>query len=186
MIPAGTVLFHVPLDDDDVSTIGDLKTKLGAAVNLAIIWNTAEGRAEGRWDSNSDDVMVDGDLGIVLVMGAEASVTFTGDAWDGGTSMISLQSGTNVIGLPVNDARVENVSDIAELFASGVVASVLVSADNDFKSVDGEDDTDDGPVMGDAGYLVTASRADTAALIGSGWSDEAASAAPNRTRWIQC
>ena len=176
MIPAGTVLFHVPLDDDDVSTVGDLKTKLGAAVNLAIIWNTAE----GRWDSNSDDVMVDGDLGIVLVMSAEASVTFTGDAWDGGTSMISLQSGTNVIGLPVNDPRVENVSDIAELFASGVVASVLVSADNDFKSVDGEDDTDDGPVMGDAGYLVTASRADTAALIGSGWSngDDAASAAP--------
>ena len=88
-IPAGTVLFHVPLDDDDVSTIGDLKTKLGAAVNLAIIWNTAE----GRWDSNSDDVMVDGDLGIVLVMSAEVSVTFTGDSWGGttGTSMISLQ-----------------------------------------------------------------------------------------------
>ena len=173
MIPAlTTVLFHVPLNDADISTVGDLKTKIGDAVNLVIVWN----HAESRWDSNSDDVMVTADLGVVLVMSDEASVTFEGDAWGGGASAINLQVGTNVIGLPVNDSRVVNVSDIAGLFPAGVVGSVL---DAGLTAVDGKADPDDGPVAGDAGYLVTASTTATVALIGSGWSNGAdAAAAP--------
>ena len=85
--------------------------------------------------------------------------------------------GTNVIGLPINDSRVVNVSDIAGLFTAGVVGTVLNAAT---VAVSGADDPDDGPVAGDAGYLVTASQRDTAALIGDGWSngDDAAGAAP--------
>ena len=173
MIPAlTTLLFHVPLNDADISTVGDLKTKIGDAVNLVIVWN----HAESRWDSNSDDVMVTADLGVVLVMSDEVSVTFEGDAWGGGASAINLQVGTNVIGLPVNDSRVVNVSDIAGLFPAGVVGSVL---DAGLTAVDGKADPDDGPVAGDAGYLVTASTTATVALIGSGWSNGAdAAAAP--------
>ena len=84
--------------------------------------------------------------------------------------------GTNVIGLPVNDSRVVNVSDIAGLFTAGVVGTVLNAAT---LAVSGPDDPDDMPVSGDAGYLVTASQRDTAALIGSGWSNgNGAGAAP--------
>ena len=100
MIPAGqTVLFHVPLDDDDVSTVGDLKEMLGDAVNLAIIWNAAE----SRWDSNTDDLVITADLGLVLSMNAEATVTFKGDAWGNGVSAIELKAGRNIIGLPLKE-----------------------------------------------------------------------------------
>ena len=177
MIPAGTSLFHVPLDDDDISTVGALKTELGAAVNFALVLDSTSG-----WDSRSDDVAITADLGIVLSMNAEASVTFTGDAWGGGTSTISLSAGDNLIGLPINDPRVTNVSDIAGLFGSGVVQSIVVAtgdSSNPFVVVIAAGDAGNGPVMGDAGYLVKASTAGTAALIGSAWTNSAGtSAAP--------
>ena len=175
MIPAGTVLFHVPLNDDDVSTVGDLKTMLGDAVNHATIIEST-----GRLNTRSDEVAITADLGILLSMNAEATVTFKGDAWGGGTSTISLHVGTNVIGLPVNDPRVTNVSDIAGLFGSDVVTSVIVAVDDGFKVVIAAGDPGDGPVMGDVGYWVTAASAATAPVIGTGWSNsgDAASAAP--------
>ena len=173
MLPTGTFLFHVPLDDADITTVADLKEKIGDTVNLVLFWNSAE----SRWDSNSDDVMVTADLGLVLNMSAETPVIFEGDSWGGttGTSMLTLEAGPNLIGLPVNDSRVVNVSDIAELFPAGVVASVLNSG---LTAVDGADDPDDGPVAGDEAYLVTASTGDTVPLAGSGWSngDDAAAA----------
>ena len=164
-IPAGTSLFHVPLDQEGLDTVGDLKAMLGDAANLAIV---SEG---GSWNSRSDDVMITADLGLVLVMNAAKTVTFEGDAWGGGTSMITLAAGANLIGLPVNDPRVTNVSDIMGLFASGVVGSIIVSVDGDFQAVAAAGASGDGPVMGDAAYLVTATTAGTAAVLGKGWTN---------------
>ena len=92
-------------------------------------------------------------------MSAEATVTFDGDTWDGGTSTISLSAGANLIGLPISDPRVDHVSDIAGLFAANVVSTVFVSTDDGFKIGRCPGDAGDGPVMGDAAYLVTASAA---------------------------
>ena len=109
-------------------------------------------------------------------MGSAATYTFEGAAWDGGASMISLQVGPNLIGLPVNDPRVTNVSDIAGLFTEGVVSNIVISTDDGFKLVS---DTNDAAVMGDAAYLVTASEAGTATLLGDGWTySDMAGAAP--------
>ena len=174
MIPGGqTVLFHVPLDDDDVSTVGDLKEMLGDAVNLAIIWNAAE----SRWDSNTDDLVITADLGLILSMNAEATVTFEGDAWGNGVSVIELKAGRNIIGLPLKDASVTKVSDL--LTALGV-DSVTVSTNGGFVAVAAAGDPGgDDPVMGDAAYLVTSAADKTVPVLGSGWSDgDAASAAP--------
>ena len=171
MIPAGISLYHVPLDVADISTVADLKMKLGDAVNLVTVYD----HATGSWNSRSDDVMITADLGLVLSMGSATPLTLEGEAWDGGASMISLQAGTNLIGLPVNDPRVTNVSDIASLFDEGVVTSVIRSTDDGFELVS---DTMDSAVMGDAAYLVTASAAGTATLLGDGWTYEMASSAP--------
>ena len=174
MIPAGqTVLFHVPLDDDDVSTVGDLKEMLGDAVNLAIIWNAAE----SRWDSNTDDLAITADLGLILSMNAEATVTFKGDAWGNGVSAIELKAGRNIIGLPLKDASVTKVSDL--LTALGV-DSVTVSTNGGFVAVAAAGDPGgDDPVMGDAAYMVTSAADKTVPVLGSGWSNGgAASAAP--------
>ena len=164
-IPAGMSLFHVPLDQEGLDTVGNLKAMLGDAAGLVIV---SEG---GSWNSRSDDVMITADLGLVLVMNAAKTVTFEGDAWGGGTSMITLAAGSNLIGLPVNDSRVTNVSDIMGLFASGVVGSIIVSVDGDFQAVTAAGASGDGPVMGDAAYLVTATTAGTAAVLGKGWTN---------------
>ena len=174
-IPTGLSLFHVPLDVDGLDTVGDLKTLLGDAVTNAIVYDSAA----GSWNSRSDAVAITSSLGIILSMSAEATVTFDGDTWDGGTSTISLSAGANLIGLPVSDPRVINVSNIAGLFTANVVLTVIVSTDDGFKSVGAAGDAGDGPVMGDAAYLVTASAAGNAVLIGEGWTNSAGtSAAP--------
>ena len=172
MIPAGTSLFHVPLDVEGLDTIGDLKAKIGSAVVNAIV------HTSGSWDARADDMPITGGLGIVLVMSAEASVTFEGDAWGGGTSTLSLGVGSNLVGLAVNDARVTNVSDIMGLFPAGVVASITVSTGDGFAAVTAAGAAGDGPVMGDAAYLVTATSAASEILLGKGWSNGDAASAP--------
>ncbi|MYE90344.1 T9SS type A sorting domain-containing protein, partial [Candidatus Poribacteria bacterium] len=174
MIPAGISLFHVPLDVEGLDTVSDLKAMLGDSVSVASVYDTAA----GSWNSRSDDVAITADLGIYLVMIAAKEITFEGQPWGGGSSMINLNAGTNFIGLPVNDPRVTNVSDIIGLFAPEVVASVLFSTLGKVVSVEAPGDDDDGPVMGDAAYIVMASVAGSATLSGDGWSNDAASAAP--------
>ena len=170
-LPQGISLFHVPLDEEGLDTVGDLETKLGANVNLLITYDGTS------WNSRSDDVMITASLGILVSMSAETAVTFDGHAWADGS--ISLAAGSNLIGLPLNDARVTNVSDISGLFGAGVVTSVIVSSGGEFQLVAAPGDAADGPVAGDAAYLVMASAAGSATLSGDGWSNgEMAGAAP--------
>ena len=173
MIPAGTSLFHVPLDVDGLDTVGDLKAALGN-VSLAIVYDSAA----GSWNSRSDAVMITADLGMILTTTAAVTHTFEGQAWGGGASTISLKAGSNLIGLPVNAPNVTNVSDIMTLFGTGVVASIVVSTDDGFAAVSAAGAASDGPVMGDAAYLVTATADATAAVVGTGWSHAATGAAP--------
>ena len=174
-IPVGTSLFHVPLDVEGLDTVGDLRTMLGDAVNLLIVYD----RAAEVWNSRSDAVPITADLVIIATMGTEATVSFTGYPWDGGTSTIHLKAGANFIGLPVNDPRVTNVSDIAGLFDDGVVYSVGVLTADEFVLVRDAGDPGDGPVRGDTAYLVAATADATATLIGEGWSNDMTGAAPS-------
>ncbi len=177
MIPRGQSLFHVPLAVEGLDTIGDLKAALGDAVNLAIVYD----HAVSDWISRSDDVPITAGLGILLTMSAAVTHTFEGQAWGDGASTISLKSGSNnLIGLPVNDARVTNVSDIMTLFAPGVVVSITVSTGGTppFAAVTTAGGANDRPVKGGAAYLVTATADAHAAVIGTGWSSAATGAAP--------
>ena len=173
MIPAGISLFHVPLDVEGLDTVGDLETMLGNNVNLLITYDGT------TWNSRSDDVMITATLGILVSLSAETSVTFEGNAWDDGSSMISLQAGSNLIGLPVDVEGVDMISDIKGLFDEGVVTNIIVSSGGEFKLVAAAGDAADGPVAGDAAYLVMASAAADAAVMGDGWMNgEMAGAAP--------
>ena len=172
MIPAGISLFHVPLDVEGLDTVGDLETMLGNNVNLLITYDGTS------WNSRSDDVMITATLGILVSLSAETSVTFEGHAWDDGSSMISLQAGSNLIGLPVDIEGVDMISDIMGIFDEDVVSSIIVSSGGEFQLVAAAGDAADGPVAGDAAYLVMASEA-SAAVMGDGWMNgEMAGAAP--------
>ena len=172
MLPAGISLFHVPLAVEGLDTVGDLETKLGANVNLLITYDGT------NWNSRSSNVMITADLGILVSLSAETTVTFEGRPWGDGSSMINLTAGSNLIGLPVNDARVTNISDIMGLFAAGTVSNIIVSSGGDFQLVAAAGDPADGPVSGDAAYLVMASAAGSAEVSGAGWMTNDTSAAP--------
>ena len=112
-------------------------------------------------------------------MSAETTVTFTGNAWGAGDSMINLSAGSNLVGVPVNDDRVTDISDIIGLFDEGVVSSIIVSSGGEFQLVAAAGDAADGPVAGDAAYLVIASADASAMVSGAGWMNgEMAGAAP--------
>ena len=165
MIPAGISLYHVPLDVDGLDTVGDLKEMLGDAVSLVIVYD----HATSSWSSTSDDVMITADLGVVLSMASATTLTLEGETWDDGASMISLQAGPNLIGLPVDAPNVTNVSDISSLFDGGVVLTIIMLTADGFELVSA---TSDSAVMGDAAYLVTAISATTIPLLGEGWSNQ--------------
>ena len=172
-ISTGQSLFHVPLDVEGLDTVADLKAALGDAVSLVTVYDTVA----GSWNSRSDDVAITADLGMILVTTADITHTFEGLAWGGGVSMVSLSVGSNLVGLPLDAAGITNVSDLITVSA-GAISSITVSTDDGFASVAAAGDDGDGPVMGDAGYLVTATSAATVPLLGAGWSNDAASAAP--------
>ena len=169
-LPIGISLFHVPLEVEGLNTVSDLKAMLGSSANLLI---TYDGRA---WNSRSGNVPITSSLGILVSMGTETTVTFEGIPWSDGA--ISLKAGNNLIGLPLNDDRVTNVSDILRLFDAGVVTGVIVASGGKFNLVASAGAPGDGPVSGDAAYLVMASAAGTATVTGDGWSNRAIGAAP--------
>ena len=169
-LPAGISLFHVPLDVEGLDTVGDLEAKLGDNVNLLITYDGTS------WNSRSDDVMITATLGILVSMAAETMVTFEGNAW--ADSSVTLAAGSNLIGLPVNDPNVTMISDIIGLFSANTVSSVIVASGGEFQVVAAAGDAADGPVAGDAAYLVVATAAGSAMLSGDGWMNGNASAAP--------
>ena len=124
-LPAGISLFHVPLDVEGLDTVSDLEAMLGANVKLLI---THDGTG---YEARSGDVPITADLGIIVSMGAETEVTFEGQPWGNGNSMINLAAGDNLIGLPVNDSRVTNIGDIMSLFDAGVVTLVITLSGGD-------------------------------------------------------
>ena len=153
MIPAGISLFHVPLDVEGLDTVGDLEAMLGNNVKLLITYDGT------TWNSRSDDVMITATLGILVSLSAETIGHLRGNAWGDGSSMISLQAGSNLIGLPVDVEGVDMISDIKGLFDEGVVTNIIVSSGGEFQLVAAAGDAADGPVAGDAAYLVMASAA---------------------------
>ena len=194
MIPQGISLFHVPLDvtaidgsEASLSMVSDLYKALGDAVNYLI---TYDGES---WNSylggDSGEAAITADLGIVAVMTAEKTITFTGNAWGEdagpgageGASMITLRSGLTLVGVPVNDVSVSKVSDIMDLAEfAGKITSIIVSTDDGkFVTVGAPGDTGDDDVRGDAAYLVSSNAEVTQSVMGEGWSNgEMAGAAP--------
>ena len=185
-LPAGISLFHVPIDvtaidgeEASLAMVSDLYEALGDAVNYLITydgtsWTSYLGGATG-------DAAITADGGIVAVMKAETTITFTGNAWGGDDgSMINLREGLNFVGVPVNDASVSTISSIMDLpeFAGKVTSIIALTDDGKFVMVAAGGEGD-GAVQGDAAYLVTSSAAASQSVTGDGWSNgEMAGAAP--------
>ena len=168
-IPAGGpgTLFHVPLDDPNFNTIGQLREAIGADSTLITLDDAGESQIA------DDSEAIAGGRGIlILPLSSEVTITFEGEPWSGDDATVSLRPGdANLIGLPLMNDEVSMISDIIDLHAAieGVYPNLT-----DFVAAAG--DAADGPVTGDAAYYVVASAAADITFTGDGWSNGAGAA----------
>ena len=182
-IPAGTSLIHIPLKvttvdgvAQTITSIADLYDALGGAavVNLLITYDsTIQGWRIyfGPQDKGkSADKPLTGDTGIIAVMRAPVTLRLGGDAFDtNGTSTITLNQGTNLVGVLLKDSRITRVSDLFTLDGIGDnVPAIIVSDNGTLKTVRQVDDDGDIPVTEGQAFILTASAPATVAISESG------------------
>ena len=192
-IPAGLNLIHVPLQVSAVdgvaktlTSISDLYDALGGvnAVNFLITYDTSTqgwltyfGVSE---KGTANDKTLTDAMGIIAGMKIPTSVRLTGKPLgNNGSSTIGLTPGLNIVGLPLRDSRVNRVSDLLRLDGIwGNVPIVTFTVNGDFTLVGRAGDSNDIPITGGQGFILTAQRATTVTLSGEGWTNDSATAAP--------
>ena len=183
-VPAGTNLIHVPLKvtavdgaEQPIASIADLYAALGGAetVNFLITydfhmqaWLSYFGESDRG--GPADRVLTD-ETGIVAGMKTSVTVRLTGTPLGtDGTSTITLNSGVNLVGLPLNAESLVRVSDLFTLDGiRGNVGVIIVTEGGEFQLVGRAGDLGDIPLTGGQGFILTAQQAATVSISGSVW-----------------
>ena len=180
-LPSGSSFVHIPLRVTEVDgeartieSVGDLYDALGGAetVNLLTIrtqqWHSYLG--DTSRGTASDSLLTD-DKGIIASMKVPVDLHLVGDALgEDGTSTIRLQTGTNLVGVPLKDVRITRVSDLFAL--EGIrdnVPEISVSVNGNFKVVSRAGDEGDVPIVGGQSFIMTAQHEATVEISGDGW-----------------
>ena len=189
-IPAGTHLIHIPLavkqingEDATIETVGDLYNALGDAVNFIITVGD-----DGGWKTYLGDIStgtvadaeIEDDTGLIVVMSDAKTLELVGDALGtDSASMISIDVGNNLVGVPLEP---DDMSMISDLLVDGVGAIAVSKADGmGFHTIREPGQDGDGPIVGGVGYLVVyiGTEATSIPIVGSAWENSGAvSAAP--------
>ncbi len=186
-VPAGQSLIHIPLKMAGLAKISDLHEKLGGKSKVSNL--ITRDAAKGIWYSylgpefqaRVGDRDLTDDLGILAVMKEEVTVQLSGDPLGtDGVSSIMLQAGTNLVGVPLKDSRITNVSDLLEL--EGIkdnVSYIIVSDGGEYRTVTRAGDPGDVAVTGGQSLILQATEAATVTITGDGWASSAMTAAPS-------
>ena len=188
----GLSLIHVPLKvtavdgtEQAIKSIADLYDALGGAstVNFLITYDSSI----QEWLSYfvpSDkggpaDRRLTADMGIIASLIAPVSVQFGGDPLGtDGSSTIALNQGLNVIGLPLNDSRINRVSDLFTLDGIGGNVPVIILTDGrEFKAVGRAGDPGDIEITGGQSFILTAQQAAIVEISGDEWTSVSGTAA---------
>ncbi|MDE0043691.1 MAG: Ig-like domain-containing protein [Candidatus Poribacteria bacterium] len=191
-VPSGISFIHVPLKvrlvdgvAGVIESVGDLYDALGgdAAVRYLITYN----RDTRQWNSylgdesrgDPEDRILTDELGIVANMQTSVSVRLGGEALGvDGMSTITLNRGTNLVGLPLKDPRITRVSDLFTLEGiAGVVSTITASDGRKFEAAGRASDDGDIPVTGGGAFLLIATEAATINISGEGWTNSPVMAA---------
>ena len=192
-IPSNISLIHVPLKvtavDGAVQTIesiADLYDALGGTSKVTFLitydsqaqeWRSYFGASDKG--TPADRTLTD-DIGIIAGMIAPTSVRLSGNPLGtDGSSIITVNPGLNLVGLPLRDSRINRVSDLFTLDGiGGNVPVIILTDDGEFKVVGQAGDPGDVPIRGGQAFILTAQRAETVALSGDGWTTSGIAAAP--------
>ena len=183
-IPAGINLVHLPLKvttadgvAKTIESIADLYNVLGGAskVNFLITYDSEAQEWRSYFGASDTGTLTDrtlaDDVGIIAGMLAPASIRLTGSPLGtDGTSAITLNQGLNLVGLPLNDSRINRVSDLFALEGiGGNVPVIILTEGGGFKAVGRAGDPGDIPIVGGQSFIMTAQRETTVTLSGDGW-----------------
>ncbi len=183
-IPRGSSLIHIPLrvtaaneEAATIESVGDLYDALGGAdtVNLLTTRNPQTQQWHSYLGDSSRGKLADpqltDDKGIIASMRLPVELRLAGDPLGkDGSSAITLQPGTNVVGVPLRDSRIVHVSDLLAL--EGIrdnVPTVTVSVNGKFKVVERAGDDGDIPITGGQSFIMVAQSEATVAIFGDGW-----------------
>ena len=190
-VPAGINLIHVPLKVTavdgiarTVESVADLYDVLGGAdtVNFLISYDSQT----QRWHSyfapsdkgTSVDVALTDDMGLITGMIARAPVSLSGNPLGlNGNSVITLDQGLNLVGLPLRDSRISRGSDLFALDGiGGNVPAIILTDNGEFKSVRQMDDPGDINLTGGQSFILNAQEPATIKISGEGWYNPSAMA----------
>ena len=187
-VPMGISLIHVPLKVNAVDSVAkalesvsDLHDALGgtSTVTFLITYDT-QAREWRSYFVPSDkggpaDVRLTDDKGIITNLRTSVSLSLRGGALGtNGTSAITLNPGLNVVGLPLDDSRINRVSDLLMLNGiSGNVPVIILTDGGEFKLVARPGDPGDIEITGGQSFIMnaTAGRAETVSISGVGWTN---------------
>ena len=162
-----------------IVSIADLYNALGGAstVNFLITYvpQTQEWRSYfGASDTgtSADQILTDA-TGIIAGLRTPMSVRLRGSALGtSGNSIITLNPGLNVVGLPLRDSRVMRVSDLFALNGiGGNVPVIILTDDGEFKAVGRAGDPGDIEITGGQSFILTAQRPATVIIDGDAWTN---------------
>ena len=191
-IPTGLNLIHVPLKvkavdgvAKTINSIGDLYDLLGGADNVIYLYTRDNQTREwvGYLSPSDKGTAVDreltDDMGIAAYLITPKSVRLSGSPLGtNGNSTITLSPGSNLVGLPLRDSRITDVSDLFTL--EGMADNVLVinfSDNGDFKTVEPTSDSGGIEITGGQSFVLIAQQAATVAISGDGWTNISGTAA---------
>ena len=191
-LPSGISLIHVPLKvravngvAKTIESVGDLYDALGGGgiVNFLITYDSATQEWLSYFGASDTDTpadrMLSDDMGILAGMIHGKEIRLSGEALgSNGSSTITLNSGLNLVGLPLRDSRVTRVSDLFALDEIGGNVPVIILTDGgEFTSVGQAGDPGDIEITGGQAFIMTAQRAATVEIFGDAWTNPPETAA---------
>ena len=192
-LPSGISLIHVPLKvrtiDEVAGTIesvGDLYDVLGGEDNVIYLF-TRDSQTQ-QWigylkpsdRGTSVDRQLTDDMGIITNLINEVPLRLRGSSLGtNGNSIITLNPGINLVGVPLRDSRITDVSDLFTLEGIGGNVLVIMAQDNngEFKQINPTSSSADIAITGGQSFMMTALREETVAISGRGWYNTSAMAA---------
>ena len=193
-LPTGISLIHVPLKvtavdgaEQTIESIADLYDVLGGAssVNFLITYDSQTQEWLSYFVPSDKGTPANrgltADMGIIAGLRAPVSVRLRGDALGtDGNSAIALNQGLNLVVLPLNNSRINRVSDLFALDGiGGNVPVIILTHGGEFKAVGRAGDPGDIEITGGQSFILTAQRAAIVGISGEAWTNvSGTSAAP--------
>lgn len=171
-LPVGLSLIHIPLKvvtvdgvAQPIITIGDLYDALGGStVNFIITYDPIT----QEWFAYFGDADKDGpgnrtltpDMGILVGTLVPVSIRLNGNPLvSDGNYPLTFHAGLNLVGLPLEDARINRVSDLFTLDGLGGNAHAIIVTDGgEFKLAARAGDPGDIPVREGQGFIIIVER----------------------------